>query len=80
MDRNDYFELGVKLAFEQNGFAKNAKVMAALKALFKKAPNKKGGFEAFKKSKRAKKLMGSSSATDSAAFQKVRGAAKRRVA
>jgi len=48
MDQNAYFELGIKLALQQAGFSKEAGVLSALKAIFKRKPPAKGSFEAWR--------------------------------
>ena len=72
MDQNAYFELGVKLAVQYAGFTKEAGVLSALKAIFKKKPPAKGSFEAWKQSPKAQKMLGQS-ATETSAYGKFRG-------
>jgi len=72
MDQNAYFELGIKLALQQAGFSKEAGVLSALKAIFKRKPPAKGSFEAWRKGDKAKKLMGQRSATETSAYGKYR--------
>lgn len=43
----DYFELGVKLAFDLAGFSKDAGLKDFFKALFKKKPPVRGSFAEF---------------------------------
>ena len=76
MEKNAYYDLGLKLAFQQAGFSddflKDAGVWSAIKGLFTKEPAAKGSFEAWKKSDKARKLMGQRSATGTAAYDKFR--------
>jgi len=74
MEKNAYYDLGLKLAFQQAGFSddflKDAGVWSAIKGLFK--PPAKGSFKAWMKSDKARKLMGPRYATETAAYNKFR--------
>ena len=72
MDQNTYFELGVKLAFQYAGFSKEAGILSALKALFKRTPPAKGSLAAWRKTPRAQQLMAQRSATQTSAYGKFR--------
>ncbi len=72
MDKNAYFELGLRLAIQQAGFEKDAGVISAIKGILKKKPPKKGSIEAWRKTDKAKKLMSQGSATETSAYNKFR--------
>lgn len=76
MERNPYYDLGVKLAFQQailsDAFLKNAGVWNAIKDLLKKAPPPKGSFKAWRKSEKARRLLLPRYATETSTYNKFR--------